>query len=414
MTLPDPLVSAEVDLRSFPFMALDVVRLQRSKHWLIARQNPEVGFYSLNLWMAAWHELPAASIENDDEILSALAGCSMARWQEVKNLVLRNWVLCSDNRLYHPVVAEKAREAWAKKLGRQGQTKAATIARNKKDKQKKPETENVTDNVTTNVTSTLTEETTNVTRSIREEKRREDNSVPNGTDADASIDPVKILFDRGRELLASYGIRDRKAGDLIGKWRKSGDERLLEVLKLAETQRRADIVAFVTGCLADKKKPTVQGLGRNLQSMEGGPFSNENGEFHVSGWAQTLGIDAVAEQMLKAKSAGWDRVKVIAHLDSLAAGKTRDNYQKPKETAVIISLVEDPHWIAVRDKHIDENPAAKSWLGVAVRSVYVNEKTVKIRMTSRTGVEQVQGYVSRLTELFKMQKPGIEIVEVGL
>ena len=136
MTLPEPLVSVEVDLRSFPFMALDVVRLQRSKHWLIARQNPEVGFYSLNLWMAAWHELPAASIENDDEILSALAGCSMARWQEVKNLVLRNWVLCSDNRLYHPVVAEKAREAWEKKLGRQKQTKAATIARNKKDKQK--------------------------------------------------------------------------------------------------------------------------------------------------------------------------------------------------------------------------------------------------------------------------------------
>lgn len=418
--MTEPLVPKEVDLRSFPFMAIDVVRLQRSKHWLIARQNPEIGFYSVNLWMAAWHELPAASLENDDDILSALAGCSLDRWKEVKNLVLRNWVLCSDGRLYHPVVAEKANEAWNKKLGRQKQTRAATSARNQKDSEKEPESENVTtdvtSNVTTDVTSTLDQETINVTRSIREEKRREDSSVLTNvrTDADASpVDPVKILFDEGIGLLGRYKIGDRQARALIGKWRKVvGDARLSEVFSRSGNQKRSDIVAFIEGCLAEQKQPTAQRLARNLQSMRGAPFSNENAEFHVEGWAKILGLESVSAELQRAKSSGWDRAKTMEHLDSLAGAKTRDNYQKPKEISQIEPAPEDPHWVAVRDQMIANVPGAKSWLGETVRSVYVNDQIVKIRAASRTCLEHIQGYSPRMLELFQIQKPGIEKIEV--
>src|SRR5206468_1546129 len=45
-----------------------------------------------------------------------LALCSPAEWERIKDLALDGWVRCSDGRLYHPVVAEKAREAWEQKL----------------------------------------------------------------------------------------------------------------------------------------------------------------------------------------------------------------------------------------------------------------------------------------------------------
>jgi len=415
MSLPDPLVSAEIDLRSFPFMALDVVRLQRSKHWLIARQNPEIGFYSVNLWMAAWHELPAASIENDDEILSALAGCSVERWQEVKHMVLRNWVLCCDNRLYHPVVAEKAKEAWGKKLGRQKQTKAATYARNQKDTAELPGNENVTNNVTTNVTSTLDPETINVTRSIREEKRREDSSVSNDTDAFASrvVDVGKQVWEVGLKLLDGYGIPEKRARPILGKWVKAAgsESKLLEVLNEAGSEERAEIVSFVEAALKPKE---AQILVDWLYGLQGGPMKRTTAEFQVESWVSTLGLDAVTEAITKAKSVGWKRDKTIEHLDSLAAGKTRDTYEKPKQIRAETQPAEDPDWTTVKSKMYSEDPKARSWLGDMVKAVNVNGTSVKIRAATRVGAEQIGNYTPRLLELFKLQKPGIEIVEVGL
>lgn len=114
--LPDPLVPAEVDLRDFSFMPLALHQLRRSKQWLIAKRRPELGFYCINLWAASWHEVPAASLEDDDDVLADLAMCESEHWAEVKSEVLRGWIKCGDGRLYHPVVAEKALEAWAGKL----------------------------------------------------------------------------------------------------------------------------------------------------------------------------------------------------------------------------------------------------------------------------------------------------------
>jgi hypothetical protein len=118
-TLPDPLVPAEVDLRDFPRMPFDIARLRRSKAWLIAKKNPELGFYMLNLWMASWHETPPGSLEDDDEVLMDRAMCKEARWPKVREIVLRNWVKCSDGRLYHETVAEMVDFAWMTKVDRE-------------------------------------------------------------------------------------------------------------------------------------------------------------------------------------------------------------------------------------------------------------------------------------------------------
>lgn len=114
-TLPAPLTPPDCDLRSLPYMPLEVERLRRSKAWLQARRKPALGFYTTNLWARSWHEVPAASLEDDDDVLADAAMCSPEEWPNVRDAALRGWVKCEDGRLYHPVVAEKALEAWKAK-----------------------------------------------------------------------------------------------------------------------------------------------------------------------------------------------------------------------------------------------------------------------------------------------------------
>lgn len=114
--LPQPLTPADSDLRNFPRMPFDVARLRRSKAWLIAKRIPESAFFMMNLWMASWHEKPAASLEDDDDVLADLAMCDPKRWKKEKANALRGWIKCADGRLYHPVVAEMANAAWFEKL----------------------------------------------------------------------------------------------------------------------------------------------------------------------------------------------------------------------------------------------------------------------------------------------------------
>lgn len=118
--LPAPLVCPEVDLRDFPFMPLDVMRLFNSEFH--AQSTDAEWRAGVTLWLKSWHQVPAASLPTDDVSLARLA--EFARnsrgWRSVKDIALRGWILCSDGRLYHPVVAEKANEAWAKKQSYQG------------------------------------------------------------------------------------------------------------------------------------------------------------------------------------------------------------------------------------------------------------------------------------------------------
>ncbi|MEK6788491.1 MAG: DnaT-like ssDNA-binding domain-containing protein [Pseudomonadota bacterium] len=125
--LPAPLVPIDCDLRSFGFMPLDVARLRDSD--LAALESPEACWAAVLLWGASWHQLPAASLPDDDRVLANLAGYGrvVRDWLKIKAGALRGWVKCSDGRLYHPVVAEKANQAWAGKLQQSYMTECARI-----------------------------------------------------------------------------------------------------------------------------------------------------------------------------------------------------------------------------------------------------------------------------------------------
>ncbi|WP_231501739.1 DUF1376 domain-containing protein [Bordetella petrii] len=110
-----PLTPADCDLQDFQFMPLDVLRLRDSD--LAIHTTGEEFRCAVLLWCAAWHQVPAASLPDDDKSLASLAGYGRAvnEWLKHKEGALRGWIKCEDGRLYHPVVAEKAREAWASK-----------------------------------------------------------------------------------------------------------------------------------------------------------------------------------------------------------------------------------------------------------------------------------------------------------
>lgn len=128
--LPEPLVPQEVDLRDFVFMPLDVLRLRDSD--LSAVATGEQFKAAVLLWCAAWHQVPAASVPNDDRWLARHSGAGPT-WRKVKLEALRGFVECSDGRLYHEIVAEKALESWAHKLAQRERTRLATEARRKRD-----------------------------------------------------------------------------------------------------------------------------------------------------------------------------------------------------------------------------------------------------------------------------------------
>lgn len=114
---PAPLVPADVDLRDFGFMPLDVRTLLTSSLWIKAKKDPRVAHAAVSLWCECWHQVPAASLPNDDEILAELARCDDKEWKRIREKALLHFVLCSDGRLYHRHVAAKALEAWDQRGG---------------------------------------------------------------------------------------------------------------------------------------------------------------------------------------------------------------------------------------------------------------------------------------------------------
>lgn len=119
MTDRPPLTPADCDLQDFQYMELDVRRLRDSK--FSSTPNAEAFRAGVMLWCAAWHQVPAASLPDDDVELADLAGYgkmpfSVKYWRKVRTEALAGFIKCADGRLYHEVIAEKANTAWASRL----------------------------------------------------------------------------------------------------------------------------------------------------------------------------------------------------------------------------------------------------------------------------------------------------------
>ncbi|WP_186055231.1 DUF1376 domain-containing protein [Burkholderia gladioli] len=93
-------------------MPVDVRRLLASETWVLG--TPAERASAMALWLESWHQVPAASLPNNDRMLAHLS--QSKDWAGEREHVMRGWLLCSDGRYYHSVVAEKALESWLEKL----------------------------------------------------------------------------------------------------------------------------------------------------------------------------------------------------------------------------------------------------------------------------------------------------------
>lgn len=114
--LPPPPVPADCDIRSFAGMFMGVQRIRDSD--FVTTAPAEAVRAALLAWCACWHQVPAASLPDDDVKLARLLGYGrdLAAWKEARLAgALHGFRKHSDGRLYHGLIADLANAAWAKK-----------------------------------------------------------------------------------------------------------------------------------------------------------------------------------------------------------------------------------------------------------------------------------------------------------
>lgn len=112
---PAPPIPSDVDLRTFPWMPLHGDQLFTSDfNYLCSDTEWRAG---VTLWWAAWKQVPAGSLPDDDRALCNFAGLGreVKAWLKIKKNAMRGFIKCSDGRWYHPVLCEKAAKAWHEK-----------------------------------------------------------------------------------------------------------------------------------------------------------------------------------------------------------------------------------------------------------------------------------------------------------
>jgi len=98
-----------MDLAKIDGFMLDTARLLGSE--LVAISTGDEFKAAVLLWARAWQQKPHCSLPDDDRVLASFAMVPRAKWAKIRNVAMRGFVLCSDGRWYHRVLAEDAKRA---------------------------------------------------------------------------------------------------------------------------------------------------------------------------------------------------------------------------------------------------------------------------------------------------------------
>lgn len=276
--LPAPLTPPDCDLSDFQYMELDVRRLRDSKFAAGAKAD---GFRAgILLWCAAWHQIPAASLPDDDVELASLAGYGrvIKEWKKVRTEALHGFVKCSDGRLYHTVIAEKALAAFASKekyaYGKYCERmRKENVKREKEGKEAfgipsqelwksgayphgiAPNSGRIPPENASNSYGITPE---NALRGNREGTEQRGNgegdllkpAEPAGSGADGAMSPEAMtkaeLWSAGKSLLLEAGLPKAQCGSFVGKLCKDyGDDIVIEAVRATVVARPADPVEYL-------------------------------------------------------------------------------------------------------------------------------------------------------------------------
>lgn len=320
--LPLPPVPADADLQDFPFMPLHVARLRDSD--LAAEEEPEACWYAVLLWAAAWHQLPAGSLPDNDTVLMRLAGLGRDKktWQRNKSGAMRGFVLCEDGRFYHPVVCEQVNEAWDSKIRQRHRTFCAAVRKhNERNARKKVETPSFDewtalgrpeklaevvallsrakpDDVTRDIEGChgdVARETPSKRQGQGQGQRDSISSVGTGVPTGAAapegpgqgmpdpveplpataVDLTKAVFDTGLAILRPVTPNPAKARKILGNWRqKFGDPAVISALARCEVERPTDPIAWVTGALQFEQRKVASNGQATVASVRRVPAAD--------------------------------------------------------------------------------------------------------------------------------------------
>lgn len=281
MAHPAPLTPAGCDLRDFPHTPLFRARLFGSSFH--ARTTDSEWRAGVTLWLKSWDQVPAGSLPDDDIELCRLAELArdLKSWKKLKAGALHGWVLCSDGRLYHPVVAEGVNTAIQKKAEQRAKTaKARLAALEKRLKEAKTDGDKarITDEIQrlkqtlsqTDLPSVTDPDPPSVTDPVTASKgrRREGEgegnsySVPEGTGGKPPKPSAdEIIFGYGVPLLVNAGTSEKQARSFLGGLRKGhGDAALIDGLR---------------NCMKAKALQPLEWLAAALPPRESKPHSPE-------------------------------------------------------------------------------------------------------------------------------------------
>ncbi len=271
-----PLTPAGCSLQDFPHTPIFRSRLFGSSFH--ARTTDAEWRAGVTLWLKSWDQVPAGSLPDDDIELCRLAELArdLKTWKKLKAGALRGWVKCSDERLYHPVVAEGVNNALDAKQAQRIKTSNARIAAlEKRLKESSDEALKVrlTEEIRilrqglslSQTQKALLHVTDPVTASKRregEEKGREGKGLDSsGTDVPGGkppkiTDPAEIIFGYGLAMLVNAGTSEKQARSFLGGLRKEhGDEPLIDGLRNCAKARVLQPLEWLAAALPPKGGP---------------------------------------------------------------------------------------------------------------------------------------------------------------
>ena len=252
--LPGPLTPAGCNLQDFPHTPIFRARLFGSSFH--ARVTDSEWRAGVTLWLKSWDQVPAGSLPDDDIELCRLAELArdLKTWKKVKAGAMRGWIKCSDDRLYHPIVAEGVNTALEAKTAQRTKTANARIAG--LEKRLKEASDNalkvrLTEEIRVlrqglslslsqkaflDVTAPVTDPVTSSKRREGEEKGREGNNYSeakaSGAKAPKITDPDEIIFGYGVPMLTAAGNAEKHVRSFLGGLRKQhGDDALINGLR---------------------------------------------------------------------------------------------------------------------------------------------------------------------------------------
>ncbi|MGH9592091.1 MAG: DUF1376 domain-containing protein [Bryobacteraceae bacterium] len=255
--LPDPFVSADVDVRDLDGFMLNVERLLASE--LVAIGTPEECWAATMLWCRAWKQVPGGSLPDDDKILASFSGAGK-RWPKIRQMALRGFVKCADGRLYHRFLCVEVGHAFERKMAFQRKREADAKRLNewrKKQSQNADETR-FNGGFETRCDMRFVAEGQGQGQGQGQGSKEEEGSVgfaiaqptaaASAARDDSEPDPVKRMWAKGTRIL---GGNRALLGKLV---REHGQVLVVEAIEATEANTPPDPIGYLLGCLRKRAK----------------------------------------------------------------------------------------------------------------------------------------------------------------